>query len=157
MQTCPEPSEHADSEAELLAAAARRGAVEPGTRAAPSPEYLRQLENEIPFLRRSVRRWHRDQADADDLVQDTLVQALAYAAESLNWERVPKSPQPVDDRESLERLAEALQKIAYDRAFYLFDGNTLDGARLAWKLLSGRDGIERRYWANEGGKWVKKA
>ena len=79
MQTCPEPSEHADSEAELLAAAARRGAVEPGTRAAPSPEYLRQLENEIPFLRRSVRRWHRDQADADDLVQDTLVQALAYA------------------------------------------------------------------------------
>jgi len=47
--------------------------------------------------------------------------------------------------------------LAYDRAFYLFDGNTLEGARLAWKLLSGREGIERRYWANEGGKWVKKA
>jgi DNA polymerase-3 subunit chi len=47
--------------------------------------------------------------------------------------------------------------LAYDRAFYLFDGSTLDGARLAWKLLSGREGIERRYWANEGGKWVKKA
>ena len=47
--------------------------------------------------------------------------------------------------------------LAYDRAFYLFDGDTLEGARLAWKLLSGRDGIERRYWANEGGKWVKKA
>ena len=46
--------------------------------------------------------------------------------------------------------------LAYDRAFYLFDGDTLEGARLAWKLLSGRDGIERRYWANEGGKWVKK-
>jgi DNA polymerase III subunit delta' len=48
------------------------------------------------------------------------LQALAYAAESLNWERVLKSPQPVDDRESLERLAEVLQKIAYDRAFSAF-------------------------------------
>jgi len=46
---------------------------------APSAEYLRQIEDEIPFLRRTVRRWHRDQADADDLVQDTLVQALANA------------------------------------------------------------------------------
>jgi DNA polymerase-3 subunit chi len=46
--------------------------------------------------------------------------------------------------------------LAYDRAFYLFDGVTLEGARLAWKLLAGRDGIERRYWAQEDGKWVKK-
>ena len=47
--------------------------------------------------------------------------------------------------------------LTYDRAFYLFDANTLEGARLAWKLLAGREGVERRYWANEGGKWVKKA
>ena len=47
--------------------------------------------------------------------------------------------------------------LTYDRAFYLFDGSTLEGARLAWKLLAGREGVERRYWANEGGKWVKKA
>jgi RNA polymerase sigma-70 factor, ECF subfamily len=40
---------------------------------------LRQIEEEIPFLRRTVRRWHREKADADDLVQDTLVQALANA------------------------------------------------------------------------------
>ena len=46
--------------------------------------------------------------------------------------------------------------LAYDRAFYLFDADTLEGARLAWKLLAGRDGVERRYWAQEGGKWVKK-
>ena len=46
--------------------------------------------------------------------------------------------------------------LAYDRAFYLFDGGTLEGARLAWKLLAGREGVERRYWAQEGGKWVKK-
>ena len=47
--------------------------------------------------------------------------------------------------------------LTYDRSFYLFDNGTLEGARLAWKLLAGREGIERRYWANEGGKWVKKA
>src|SRR5437773_3411694 len=41
------------------------------------PEFSRQIENEIPFLRRTVRRWHREKADADDLVQDTLVQALS--------------------------------------------------------------------------------
>ena len=47
--------------------------------------------------------------------------------------------------------------LTYDRAFYLFDNDTLEAARLAWKLLAGRDGVERRYWANEDGRWVKKA
>jgi DNA polymerase-3 subunit chi len=47
--------------------------------------------------------------------------------------------------------------LTFDRAFHLFDDATLDGARLAWKLLAGREGVERRYWAQEGGKWVKKA
>lgn len=47
--------------------------------------------------------------------------------------------------------------LTYDRSFYLFDDATLEGARLAWKLLSGRQGIERRYWAQERGKWVRKA
>ena len=47
--------------------------------------------------------------------------------------------------------------LGYDRAFYLFDNSTLEGARLAWKLLSGREGIERRYWAQDGGRWAQKA
>jgi DNA polymerase-3 subunit chi len=47
--------------------------------------------------------------------------------------------------------------LSYDRGFYLFDNGTLEGARLAWKLLAGREGVERRYWAQEGGKWVNKA
>jgi DNA polymerase-3 subunit chi len=46
--------------------------------------------------------------------------------------------------------------LTYDRSFYLFDDATLEGARLAWKLLAGRDEVERRYWAREGGQWVKK-
>jgi DNA polymerase-3 subunit chi len=47
--------------------------------------------------------------------------------------------------------------LTYDRSFYLFDSSTLDGARLAWKFLAGRDGVERRYWAQEDGRWVNKA
>jgi DNA polymerase-3 subunit chi len=46
--------------------------------------------------------------------------------------------------------------LSYDRSFYLFDNGSLEGARLAWKLLAGREGVERRYWAREGGKWVRK-
>ena len=47
--------------------------------------------------------------------------------------------------------------LAFDRAFYLFDEGTLEGARLAWKLLAGREGVERRYWAQEDARWVQKA
>jgi DNA polymerase-3 subunit delta' len=48
------------------------------------------------------------------------LQALQYAADAVEWEHLLKSPQPVEDRESLERLAEGLQKMAYDRAFSAF-------------------------------------
>jgi DNA polymerase-3 subunit chi len=46
--------------------------------------------------------------------------------------------------------------LGYDRAFYLFDEGTLEGARLAWKLLAGREGVERNYWAQEDGRWTKR-
>ena len=46
--------------------------------------------------------------------------------------------------------------LGYDRAFYLFDTDSLEAARLAWKLLAGRESVERNYWALEDGKWVKK-
>ena len=47
--------------------------------------------------------------------------------------------------------------LGYDRAFYLFDADSLQAARLAWKLLAGREGVERHYWGHEDGRWVKKA
>jgi DNA polymerase-3 subunit chi len=47
--------------------------------------------------------------------------------------------------------------LAYDRSFYLFDAASLDAARLAWKLLAGRDGVERRYWAQANGRWTQQA
>jgi RNA polymerase sigma factor (sigma-70 family) len=43
------------------------------------PLLSQRIEDEIPFLRRTVHRWHREKADADDLVQDTLVRALTSA------------------------------------------------------------------------------
>ena len=48
--------------------------------------------------------------------------------------------------------------LSYDRAFYLFDHAALEGARLAWKLLSGREGVERHFWAEvEAGRWQERA
>ena len=47
--------------------------------------------------------------------------------------------------------------LTYDRAFFLFGEEKVEDARLAWKLLSGREGVERRYWANQDGKWIHKA
>ena len=48
------------------------------------------------------------------------LRALDYAAEAPLLERLLQSPGVVEDREAIERLAEALQKIAYDRAFMAF-------------------------------------
>jgi DNA polymerase-3 subunit chi len=47
--------------------------------------------------------------------------------------------------------------LSYDRAFYLFDKDALEGARMAWKLLAGREGVDRHFWAqDEDGRWVEK-
>ena len=46
--------------------------------------------------------------------------ALDYAGRAPILDRLLKSPAPVDDREELDDLAEALQKIALDRAFTAF-------------------------------------
>ena len=47
--------------------------------------------------------------------------------------------------------------LSFDRAFHLFDEGTVEQARLAWKLLAGREGVDRRYWKNEGGRWTQVA
>ena len=42
----------------------------------------------------------------------------------------------------------------FDRAFHIFDDEQVRDARLAWKALSERDGVERRYWKqNDAGRW----
>jgi DNA polymerase-3 subunit chi len=41
----------------------------------------------------------------------------------------------------------------FDRIFYLFPPSHTDNARAAWRSLS--EGVERRYWKQDGGKWVQ--
>ncbi|PKB24860.1 DNA polymerase III chi subunit [Novosphingobium kunmingense] len=45
--------------------------------------------------------------------------------------------------------------LAFDRVFLLFDGATIDDARATWRDLSARDGVECRYWKQDGGRWVQ--
>jgi DNA polymerase-3 subunit chi len=45
--------------------------------------------------------------------------------------------------------------LAFDRALFLFDASTLEGARLAWKLLAGREAVERHYWKRVDGAWAE--
>lgn len=63
------------------------------------------------------------------------VQALEYAGRAEILERLLKQPAPVDNREELEALAEALQKIALDRALIAFG--------LAPKYLTGSTPTDR--------------
>lgn len=43
----------------------------------------------------------------------------------------------------------------FDRAFYFFDMDTIDGARASWRALRGREGVEPRFWRQDGRKWVQ--
>jgi DNA polymerase-3 subunit chi len=50
------------------------------------------------------------------------------------------------------------EALGFDRAFHFFDGDRIGEARLAWKALADRDGIERRYWKqSDSGKWEQAA
>lgn len=43
----------------------------------------------------------------------------------------------------------------FERAFYFFDADTIEGARTSWRALSKREGITPRFWRQEGRKWVQ--
>lgn len=44
----------------------------------------------------------------------------------------------------------------FARVFLLFPPDGAPAARQAWRAQDGRDGIERAYYAQEDGRWVKK-
>jgi len=78
------------------------------------------------------------------------LRALDYAADAATLERLLKAPTAVDDRDDLEPLVDALQKIALDRALSAFGlppkygastAKTKDG--LAWLTYARRLGEER--------------
>lgn len=43
--------------------------------------------------------------------------------------------------------------LSFDRAFYLFPPARTDDARAAWRALADKEGVECRYWKQDGGKW----
>ena len=49
------------------------------------------------------------------------------------------------------------EALGFDRAFHLFDESAIAAARAAWKGLTGREGVERRYWKQGDRGWEQAA
>ena len=47
------------------------------------------------------------------------------------------------------------QAFGFERAFLFFDQRKIDEARGTWRMLGERDDVERRFWKQEGGRWVE--
>lgn len=47
------------------------------------------------------------------------------------------------------------EALGFERAFYFFDADTIDGARASWRVLSKAEGVEPRFWRQNGRKWVQ--
>jgi len=45
----------------------------------------------------------------------------------------------------------------FERAFLLFDDDTVEAARAVWRGLDGPEDLERAFFRQDGGKWVKVA
>lgn len=44
---------------------------------------------------------------------------------------------------------------AFERVFLLFDQAGIDAARATWRSLGEREAVERRFWKQDGGKWIE--
>ncbi len=42
---------------------------------------------------------------------------------------------------------------AFERVFLLFGEAEIDGARACWRMLGDREGADRHFWKQDGGKW----
>jgi DNA polymerase III subunit chi len=85
---------------------------------------------------------HAKTGDGDDSIQPILLSGEPVAA----------------NRAKFIVLADGIwrdEALEFDRAFYLFPPDATDNARAAWRALGDKDGVERRYWKQDGGKWVQ--
>ncbi|MBL0924591.1 MAG: DNA polymerase III subunit chi [Sphingomonadaceae bacterium] len=85
---------------------------------------------------------HAKAGDGEDLLQPILLSNTAVATNDASFIAI------VDGQWRDDALG-------FARAFYLFPPSRIDNARAAWRALGERDGVERRYWKQEGGKWVQ--
>lgn len=47
------------------------------------------------------------------------------------------------------------EALGFERALLFFGEAELTAARACWRMLGEREDIERRFWKQEGGKWVE--
>ena len=47
--------------------------------------------------------------------------------------------------------------LAFHRAFYVFNDETIEEARDSWRALAAREEVECHYWVQEGGRWAEKS
>jgi DNA polymerase III subunit chi len=85
---------------------------------------------------------HAKAGEGDDSMQPILLSSEAEAANGAKFAALA-------DGEWREAALD------FDRAFYLFPPSHTDNARAAWRALGEKDGVERRYWKQDGGKWVQ--
>jgi DNA polymerase III subunit chi len=45
--------------------------------------------------------------------------------------------------------------LAFGRVFYLFAPDRTDDARAAWRKLGESEAITRKYWKQDGGRWIE--
>ena len=43
----------------------------------------------------------------------------------------------------------------FARTLFLFDDATIAAARQCWVMLGQREGVERKFWKQDGGRWVE--
>ena len=49
------------------------------------------------------------------------------------------------------------ERSGFEREFLLFDDESVEAARTVWRGLDGKDALERAFFRQDGGKWVKVA
>lgn len=47
------------------------------------------------------------------------------------------------------------EALGFERVFYFFDAETIDGARASWRALAKREGVTPHFWRQEGRRWVQ--
>lgn len=45
--------------------------------------------------------------------------------------------------------------LSFDRAFLFFEQSAIAEARATWRNLGEREDVQRRYWKQDGGRWVE--
>jgi DNA polymerase III subunit chi len=116
------------------------------------------VEQVLPAIARRIL-----ESGARLLVVDRREGALDRLSRAL-WEGEPASflahGSAGDEREASQPIllstdTGAANALAFVRAFFFFDPATIDNARAAWRAIKGREGVEPRFWRQEGRRWVQ--